>query len=70
MICVTDDPAYAVRMCRELRKARALFAPAAADGKPFESGVPEDYGASYFDSMWTLGNQRDRYCMRYVKREE
>tara|TARA_B100000003_G_scaffold101001_1_gene90486 strand:- start:12632 stop:14476 length:1845 start_codon:yes stop_codon:yes gene_type:complete len=70
LICVTDDPAYAVRMCRELRKARALFAPAAADGKPFESGVPEDYGASYFDSMWTLGNQRDRYCMRYVKREE
>ena len=70
LICVTDDPAYAVRMCRELRKARALFAPAAADGKPFESGVPEDYGTSYFDSMWTLGNQRDRYCMRYVKREE
>jgi len=70
LICVTDDPAYAVRMCRELRKARALFATTAAGGKPFESGVPEDYGASYFDSMWTLGNQRDRYFMRYVKREE
>ena len=67
LICVTDDSAYAMRMCRELRNARELFAPTAPEGKPFESGVPDDYGASYFDSMWTNGNQSDRYTMRYVK---
>ena len=67
LICVTDDSAYAMRMCRELRKARSLFETTEPEGKPFASGVPEDYGASYFDSMWTLGNQRDRYTLRYVK---
>jgi pentatricopeptide repeat protein len=68
LICVTDDSTYAMRMCRELAKASRLFAPTAGNGTlPFESGVPEDYGASYFDSMWTLGNQRDRYFMKYAK---
>lgn len=68
LICVTDDSTYAMRMCRELAKASHLFAPTAGNGTlPFESGVPDDYGASYFDSMWTLGNQRDRYFMKYAK---
>lgn len=68
LICVTDDSTYAMRMCRELAKASHLFAPTAGSGTlPFESGVPDDYGASYFDSMWTLGNQRDRYFMKYAK---
>jgi pentatricopeptide repeat protein len=68
LICVTDDSTYAMRMCRELAKTSDIFAPTAAGGTlPFESGVPEDYGASYFDSMWTLGNQRDRYFLKYAK---
>jgi len=67
LICVTDDSAYAMRMCRELHKARALFIPDHPHvDRPFVSGVPEDYGSSYFDSMWTLGNQRDRYFLRYL----
>jgi tRNA G46 methylase TrmB len=67
LICVTDDSAYAMRMCRELYKARALFIPDHPHvDRPFVSGVPEDYGSSYFDSMWTLGNQRDRYFLRYL----
>ena len=35
------------------------------DGKPFRAGVPEGYGGSYFDDMWTNGNLRDRYYIRY-----
>ena len=67
LICVTDDSAYAMRMCRELYKARALFIPDHPHvDRPFVSGVPEGYGSSYFDSMWTLGNQRDRYFLRYL----
>jgi tRNA G46 methylase TrmB len=70
LICVTDDSTYAMRMCRELHKVRALFAPdhPHVDG-PFASGVPDDYGSSYFDSMWTLGNQRDRYFLRYLAKK-
>ena len=62
---VTDDAGYAMRMCRELSRRPDLFAPAAEDGKPFVSGVPEGYGGSYFDEMWKNGRQTDRYYMRY-----
>ena len=62
---VTDDPGYAMRMCRELSRRPDLFAPTAEDGKPFVSGVPEGYGGSYFDEMWKNGRQTDRYYMRY-----
>ena len=62
---VTDDAGYAMRMCRELSRRPALFAPTAEDGKPFVSGVPEGYGGSYFDEMWKNGRQTDRYYMRY-----
>ena len=62
---VTDDAGYAMRMCRELSRRPDLFAPAAEDGKPFVSGVPEGYGGSYFDEMWKNGRQTDRYYLRY-----
>tara|TARA_B110000977_G_scaffold35316_1_gene47257 strand:- start:550 stop:2823 length:2274 start_codon:yes stop_codon:yes gene_type:complete len=62
---VTDDPGYAMRMCRELSKVPELFTPTAPDGKPFVAGVPENYGGSYFDEMWKNGRQTDRYYMRY-----
>ena len=62
---VTDDAGYAMRMCRELSRRPDLFVPAAEDGKPFVSGVPEGYGGSYFDEMWKNGRQTDRYYMRY-----
>ena len=63
---VTDDPTYAMRMCRELSVAAGMFAPTEEGGaRPFRAGVPEDYGGSYFDAMWTNGNLRDRYYIRY-----
>ena len=63
---VTDDPTYAMRMCRELSVATGMFAPTEEGGaRPFRAGVPEDYGGSYFDAMWTNGNLRDRYYIRY-----
>ena len=67
LTCVTDDSTYAMRMCRELAKVPESFKPTEASGKPFVSGVPEDYGASYFDSMWTNGAQNDRYFIKYMK---
>lgn len=65
--CVTDDSTYAMRICRELAKASELFNSTEENGRPFASGVPADYGASYFDSMWTNGAQNDRYFIKYVK---
>lgn len=62
---VTDDPTYAMRMCRELSRLPELFRPTEPEGRPFRTGVPEDYGGSYFDDMWKNGNLRDRYYMRY-----
>ena len=62
---VTDDPTYAMRMCRELSRMPSLFQTTEPDGKPFRTGVPEGYGGSYFDDMWTNGNLRDRYYIRY-----
>ena len=62
---VTDDPGYAMRMCRELSKVPELFSPTANDGAPFVAGIPSDYGGSYFDEMWKNGRQTDRYYMRY-----
>uniref|UniRef100_A0A7S0KJR5 tRNA (guanine(46)-N(7))-methyltransferase n=2 Tax=Ostreococcus mediterraneus TaxID=1486918 RepID=A0A7S0KJR5_9CHLO len=67
LTCVTDDSTYAMRMCRELAKVPGLFKSTEASGKPFVSGVPDDYGASYFDSMWTNGAQNDRYFIKYSK---
>ena len=62
---VTDDPTYAMRMCRELSRFPRLFRPTEPEGRPFRTGVPEEYGGSYFDDMWKNGNLRDRYYMRY-----
>jgi len=67
LTCVTDDSTYAMRICRELAKVPGLFKSTEASGKPFVSGVPDDYGASYFDSMWTNGAQNDRYFIKYNK---
>ena len=64
---VTDDPNYAMRMCRELSKVPRLFKPTEHGGKPFKSGVPEGYGGSYFDEMWKNGRQNDRYYIRYKR---
>ena len=62
---VTDDPTYAMRMCRELSRVPHLFRPTETGGRPFRTGVPDGYGGSYFDEMWKNGNLRDRYYMRY-----
>ena len=62
---VTDDPVYAMRMCRELSRVPGVFETTDAERRPFTPGVPEGYGSSYFDSMWTNGKQGDRYTMRY-----
>jgi len=62
---VTDDPTYAMRMCRELSRVPHLFRTTETGGRPFRTGVPEGYGGSYFDEMWKNGNLRDRYYMRY-----
>ena len=62
---VTDDPTYAMRICRELSRVPHLFAATEAGGRPFRAGVPEGYGGSYFDDMWKNGNLRDRYYIRY-----
>ncbi|CAL6390299.1 unnamed protein product [Bathycoccus prasinos] len=61
LILVTDDPGYAMRMCRELSVVPHLFEPTATDGKPFENRLPADYGFSYFNALWTNGNLNDRY---------
>ena len=62
---VTDDPTYAMRMCRELSRVPHLFRPTETGGRPFKTGVPDGYGGSYFDEMWKNGNLTDRYYMRY-----
>jgi tRNA G46 methylase TrmB len=64
---VTDDPNYAMRMCRELSKVPGLFKSTEPGGKAFKSGVPEGYGGSYFDEMWKNGRQNDRYYIRYKR---
>jgi len=68
LILVTDDPGYAMRMCRELSVVPHLFEPTATDGKPFENRLPADYGFSYFNALWTNGNLNDRYYIKYQKR--
>ena len=67
LILVTDDPGYAMRMCRELSIVPHLFKPTAIDGKPFENTLPADYGFSYFNALWTNGNLNDRYFIKYRK---
>ena len=67
LILVTDDPGYAMRMCRELSVVPHLFEPTAPDGKPFENMLPSDYGFSYFNALWTNGNLNDRYYIKYRK---
>ena len=67
LILVTDDPGYAMRMCRELSVLPHLFEPTAPDGKPFENTLPPDYGFSYFNALWTNGNLNDRYYIKYRK---
>jgi len=68
LILVTDDPGYAMRMCRELSLVvPTMFQATAKDGKPFENSLPSDYGFSYFNALWSNGNLNDRYFMKYIK---
>ena len=65
LVIVTDDAAYASAIVRQLGLSAALFR-SAIHPRPFEA-LPAGYGSSYFDRMWTNGNHRDRYYMRYVR---
>jgi tRNA (guanine-N(7)-)-methyltransferase len=62
LILVTDDAAYAKIMLRQLERVPTLFASALEAA--YAAELPEDYGTSYFDRMWTNGNHNHRYYIR------
>ncbi len=66
LVIVTDDAAYAKIIIRQLGRVATLFKSAVAP-RLYQDAVPEGYGSSYFDRMWSNGNRTDRYYIRHVR---
>lgn len=66
LVIVTDDAGYAKIIVRQLQRVDTLFRSSCAP-QPYSNVLPEDYGSSYFDRMWTNGNRTDRYYIKYER---